>query len=50
MLRVMLVHSGPVILPELGQDLGRYAQKVLARRGVEIHLGNASGRVQDLGA
>ena len=38
MLRVMLVHSGPVILPELGQDLGRYAQKVLARRGVEIRL------------
>src|SRR5438552_8863536 len=27
MLRVMLVHSGPVILPELGQALGRYAQK-----------------------
>src|SRR6478672_2971702 len=38
MLRVMLVHSGPVILPELGQDLGRYAQKVLAQRGVEIRF------------
>jgi len=38
MLRVMLVHSGPVILPELGQDLGRYAQKLLARRGVEIRF------------
>jgi len=38
MLRVMLVHSGPVILPELGQGLGRYAQKVLARRGVEIRF------------
>ena len=38
MLRVMLVHSGPVILPELGEDLGRYTQKVLARRGVEIRL------------
>ena len=38
MLRVMLVHSGPVILPELGQDLGRYAQEVLARRGVEIRF------------
>src|SRR5947199_975982 len=34
----MLVHSGPVILPELGQDLGRYAQKLLARRGVEIRF------------
>jgi NADH dehydrogenase len=38
MLRVMLVHSGPVILPELGQDLGRYAQTVLAQRGVEIRF------------
>jgi NADH:ubiquinone reductase (H+-translocating) len=38
MLRVMLVHSGPVILPELGENLGRHTQKVLARRGVEIWL------------
>jgi NADH dehydrogenase len=38
MLRVMLVHSGPVILPELGESLGRHTQKVLARRGVEIRL------------
>src|SRR2546430_2225737 len=36
MLRVMLVHSRPVILPELGESLGRYTQKVLARRGVEV--------------
>jgi NADH:quinone reductase (non-electrogenic) len=38
MLRVMLVHSGLVILPELGQGLGRYAQKMLAQRGVEIRF------------
>ena len=38
MLRVLLVHSGPVILPELGESLGRYTQKVLARRGVELRL------------
>src|SRR5438874_11353568 len=38
MLRVMLVHSGPVILPELGESLGRYSEKVLERRGVEIRL------------
>src|SRR5205814_2010139 len=38
MLRVMLVHSGPAILPELGESLGRYAEKVLERRGVEIRL------------
>ena len=38
MLRVILVHSGPVILPELGEDLGRYTQEVLTQRGVEIRL------------
>ena len=38
MLRILLVHSGPVILPELGESLGRYTQTVLARRGVEIRL------------
>jgi NADH dehydrogenase len=38
MLRVVLVHSGPVILPELGESLGRHAQKVLARRDVEIRF------------
>lgn len=36
MLRVVLVHPGEVILPELGEALGRYAQKKLAKRGVEI--------------
>jgi len=38
MLRVLLVHSGPVILPELGESLGRYTQNVLAGRGVKIRL------------
>ena len=38
LLRVMLVHPGAVILPELGESLGRYAQTVLAQRGVEICL------------
>ena len=42
MLRVMLVHSGPVILPELGEGLGRYTQEVLARRGVELRLNTGS--------
>src|SRR5262249_5202008 len=35
--RVALVHSGEVILPELSEKLGRYAQGKLAGRGVEIH-------------
>jgi NADH dehydrogenase len=38
MLRVILVHSRPVILPELGESLGRFAEKILARRRVEVRL------------
>jgi NADH dehydrogenase len=38
-IRVVLVHSGEVILPELSPKLGRYAQEKLARRGVEMRLG-----------
>jgi NADH:ubiquinone reductase (H+-translocating) len=38
MCRVVLVNSGPIILPELGHDLGEYSRNVLAGRGVEIHL------------
>jgi NADH dehydrogenase len=37
--RVVLLHAGPVILPELPEDLGRFAQRLLGRRGVEIRLG-----------
>lgn len=38
MCRVVLVHSGPRILPELGQELGRYTEKVLVSRGIDIRL------------
>jgi NADH dehydrogenase len=38
MLRIVLVHPGAVILPELGEKLGAYAQKKLAARGVEIRV------------
>ncbi|HET6373296.1 MAG TPA: FAD-dependent oxidoreductase [Candidatus Polarisedimenticolia bacterium] len=34
--RVVLVHSGGAILPELGGELGAYAQEKLSARGVEI--------------
>ncbi len=37
MLRVILVHPGKVILPELGEKLGAYAQRKLVERKVEIH-------------
>ena len=38
LLRVVLVHSGSVILPELGESLGAYAQRKLAGRKVEIRV------------
>jgi len=38
-LRLVLVHAGDVILPELGPELGAYAQQKLAARGVEIVTG-----------
>jgi NADH:ubiquinone reductase (H+-translocating) len=38
MCHVVLVHSGPMILPELGRELGQYTEKVLAGRGVDIRL------------
>ena len=38
MVRVVLVHPGEVILPELSESLGRYAQEKLGRRGVDIRL------------
>jgi NADH dehydrogenase len=37
MLRVILVHPGKMILPELGEKLGTYAQRKLMERNVEIH-------------
>jgi NADH:ubiquinone reductase (H+-translocating) len=38
MSRVVVVHPGEVILPELSESLGRYAEKRLGKRGVEIRL------------
>ncbi|PYV93382.1 MAG: hypothetical protein DMG90_02270 [Acidobacteria bacterium] len=36
MLRIVLVHPGEFILPELGEKLGRYTERKLTERGVEI--------------
>ena len=36
MVSVIVAHPGEVILPELGPDLGAYAQRKLRQRGVEI--------------
>ena len=37
-LRVVLLHSQERILPEMDEQLALYAQKILARRGVEIRF------------
>ena len=46
-IRVVLVHPGELILPELGPKLGKYAQEKLARRKVEIRLKTKVVRVDD---
>ena len=37
--RLILIHAGDTILPELSASLGEYAQKKLEERGVEFKLG-----------
>src|SRR5205823_4727524 len=37
-IRVVLLHAGPRILPELPASLAEFAQRLLIRRGVEIRL------------
>lgn len=39
MLKIVLIHAGEHLLPEIGEELGRYAERQLARRGVEVVLG-----------
>jgi NADH:ubiquinone reductase (H+-translocating) len=46
-IRVILVHPGETILPELGPKLGEYAQEKLAKRKVEIRLNVKVVRVGD---
>lgn len=46
MIRMVLVHAGPTILPELNERLGKYAEEKLRKRGVEIHLNT---KVEDVG-
>jgi NADH:ubiquinone reductase (H+-translocating) len=48
-LRMVLVHPGPVILPELGEELGTYAQKKLAERKVDIRVNTRVTGISDRG-
>jgi NADH dehydrogenase len=45
--RMVLVHAGTTVLPELGEKLGAYAQRKLSERGVEIHTNARVERVTD---
>ena len=38
LIRMVLVHPGPHLLPELGEKLGSYAGRVLQERGIDVRL------------
>jgi NADH:ubiquinone reductase (H+-translocating) len=38
-IRMLLVHPGEVLLPELGADFGRYAERKLCARKIEVRKG-----------
>ncbi|MDF0674776.1 MAG: NAD(P)/FAD-dependent oxidoreductase [Nitrospira sp.] len=48
MLRIILVSAGKFILPELGEELGTYAQRKLIEQKVEIHSSCKVTAVTDL--
>ncbi len=45
--RVMLVHPGPRILPEIGESLAAYALEKLQQKGIEVRLTARVARVTD---
>jgi NADH:quinone reductase (non-electrogenic) len=48
-IRVVLVHAGQHLLPELGEHLGGYAEKKLRQRGVEIRTNRRLNSIDDIG-
>ena len=49
LIRIVLVHPGEFVLPELGSDLGLFAQAELVRRGVEIRVKTKVQRISETG-
>lgn len=47
--RVMLVHSGDYLLPEISRKLGEFTRRKMARRGIGIHLNERVVRVDGEG-
>lgn len=48
-LRMVLVHSGDRLLPELSGELGEYARQLLEKRGVEVRLRTKVASLTDAG-
>jgi NADH dehydrogenase len=46
-IRMVLIEAGPALLAGLPAAMGRYAQKDLVSRGVELHLGDPVTAVED---
>jgi NADH dehydrogenase len=49
MVRIVLIHPGEYLLPELGERLGRYTQNKLVKRGIEVRTGVKVTSVSDEG-
>ncbi|HVX28895.1 MAG TPA: NAD(P)/FAD-dependent oxidoreductase [Nitrolancea sp.] len=45
-IRVVLIHGGPRLIPDLPQSLGEYAEQLLRKKGVEIMLNTRVPRVE----
>jgi len=48
-LRIVLLHSGDRLLPELSARLGHFTLRKMSHRGVEVRLGARAARVTDRG-
>ena len=38
LIRLVLIHSGPHLLPQIDEDLGRYCEEQLRKRGIDLRL------------
>lgn len=46
-LRIVLLHSGDRLLPELSASLGKFTERKMRGRGIEVHLNARAVRVTD---
>src|SRR6185312_4906734 len=45
-IRVVLIHAGPRLIPDLPQSLGEFAEHLLREKGVEIMLNERVSRIE----